>query len=57
MIGFELVVLAANQPKNQNKEHRRDACLERPGISGHELNPGSFERDWIRANSKVRSRL
>jgi hypothetical protein len=26
--------------------------LERPGISGHELNPGSFERDWIRANSR-----
>jgi hypothetical protein len=22
---------------------------ERPGISGHELNPGSFERDWITA--------
>jgi hypothetical protein len=33
-------------------------CLERLGVSGHELNPGSFERDWItRANSKVRSRL
>jgi hypothetical protein len=31
--------------------------LERPGNSGHELNPGSFARDWIRANSKVRSRL
>jgi hypothetical protein len=26
------------------------ALPEHPGISGHELNPGSFARDWIRAN-------
>jgi hypothetical protein len=37
--------------------HFYGQLLERLGISGHELNPGSFERDWIRANSKVRLRL
>ncbi len=42
-----------------NDVYRKSFAKEqqRPGISGHELNPGSFARDWIRANSKVRSRL
>jgi hypothetical protein len=41
--------------KNLNLFLTQGVILERPGISGHELNPGSFARDWIRANSTVRS--
>jgi hypothetical protein len=29
--------------------------VERPGMGGHELNPGSFTRDWRRANVTVRN--
>jgi hypothetical protein len=30
---------------------------ERPGMGGHELNSGSFTRDWRRANATVYSLL
>jgi WD40 repeat protein len=34
-----------------------DNIQERPGMGGHELNSGSFTRDWRRANATVHCSL